>query len=477
MAVIKSVPVIIAGGCGSRLWPLSRAAYPKQFLPLLSEQTLLQETLARCAAMPHASDPVIVCHQDHRFVVAEQCRAIGITPLAIILEPVPRNTAPAIALAAHAVREILGDALLWVMPADHQLGPVDALSSIFKVAEQVALANQSVVFGVQPTAPETGYGYIKAGVSDTAGVYPVLEFVEKPELPRAEQYVASGDYYWNSGMFVFRATHYLNELATYAPAIAASTAEAMQAPSQDGWFIRPDDAAFCDTQSDSIDYAVMEKTQTAVLVPLACHWNDVGSWNALMATQEKDQFGNVIKGDVITHDVSNCYVDAGAQLLALSGVNNVAVVATDDAVLVTDLSESQSVKHLVSQLKEAGREEAELHLTVHRPWGYYCTIASGDGFKVKRIVVSPQHTLSLQSHVHRSEHWVVVRGDASILNGNIDCVLHKNESTFIPKGTKHRLANKTDLPLEIVEVQVGEYLGEDDIQRYDDAYGRVETEH
>ncbi|MDF1654728.1 MAG: mannose-1-phosphate guanylyltransferase/mannose-6-phosphate isomerase [Coxiellaceae bacterium] len=474
---IKNVPVIIAGGSGSRLWPLSRVTYPKQFINLVDEKhSLLQATLLRIkSAIPDASAPIIVCNDLHRFLVAEQCREIGIQPMVIILEPEAKNTAAAVALAAEYLSQHHGEANMWVMPADHVIDGDEALKSAFAVALDAVEANRLVTFGVAMTHPATGYGYIKANADQANGKgwLPIQRFVEKPDKATAKRFFAEGDYYWNSGMFAFNAQLYLAELNKLASDIFTPVHQAMKTSMVDSDFLRPNTALFSQCRSDSIDYAIMEKTDHTAMVPLTAAWNDVGSWDSLMAQQDADENGNVLRGDVLTHDVNNSYMHAESRLLAVTGLDNVVVVETDDAVLVTDSSHCQDVKKIVEQLKQRKRVEANDHLKMFRPWGWYQTITETENFKVKRIGVNPQQSLSLQRHQHRAEHWVVVSGEATVVNDDKQFMLQHDQSTYIPAGTKHQLANLTDQHLEIIEVQTGSYLGEDDIERFSDQYGRV----
>lgn len=469
------IPVVLAGGRGSRLWPLSRSAYPKQFLPLVHEdKTLLQTTLSRLSAFAGVQSPIVVCHEDHRFIVAEQMQQLGVKSQAILLEPAAKNTAPAIALAAYWARKERPGAVLWVMPADHIIHDPDSLLNAF-IAAQSALDKECLVaFGVKAQYPETAYGYIRVGDAIKEGVYAIDRFVEKPDLVTAESYVESGQYYWNCGIFAFKGEVYVRELERLSPKIAHSCDRAMREAERDGDFVRPNRKILAECPSDSIDYAVMEKTDRSVMTLLHASWNDVGSWDALMREHPLDDSGNVKLGDVITQDVNNSYLRSDHKMLAVSGVSDHVVVVTDDAVLVAHKNHCQNIKNLVESLKTNNREEAELHLTVHRPWGFYHNIAVGSSFKVKKITVNPKHRLSLQRHRHRSEHWVIISGEANIMMGDRFMTLRANESAFIPVNTLHRLSNDAQEILELIEVQVGTYLGEDDIERFSDAYGRVE---
>lgn len=461
-------PVILSGGSGTRLWPLSREAYPKQFLPLAGELTMLQATWKRVAPIA-ARGPLVIANEEHRFVAAEQLQQVGAEPAAIILEPVGRNTAPAIAVAALEATRDGGDALLLVLPSDHVINNETAFRSAVQAAAAAAEAGKLVTFGIVPTGPETGYGYIKA--ADGQGLRAVERFVEKPDLGTATRYVSSGQYYWNSGMFLFKASRYLQELERFQPAMLAGSRQAWQQARRDADFTRLDKEGFTAVPSDSIDYAVMEKTADAVVIPLDAGWNDVGSWTALRDVSQQDGDGNAHQGDVIAIDCRNTYAYA-QRLVALVGLDDVVVVETDDAVLVGKADRMQEVKTVVAQLKAEGRSEATWHRKVYRPWGAYDSIDNGERFQVKRITVKPGGTLSLQMHHHRAEHWIVVSGTAEVTRGDEVILLSENQSTYIPLGVTHRLRNPGKLPLELIEVQSGSYLGEDDIVRFEDTYGR-----
>lgn len=466
MSIIQ--PVILSGGSGTRLWPLSRESYPKQFLPLAGEETMLQATWQRVA--PIASrGPLVIANEEHRFVAAEQLHQVGAEPAAIILEPMGRNTAPAIAVAALEATRDGADALLLVLPSDHVISDEATFRSVVQAATSAAEAGKLVTFGIVPTGPETGYGYIKA--ADGQGLRAVERFVEKPDLDTATGYVASGQYYWNSGMFLFKASRYLQELERFQPEMLAASRSAWQQARRDTDFTRLDKAAFAAVASDSIDYAVMEKTADAVVIPLDAGWNDVGSWTALRDVSQQDGDGNAHQGDVIAIDCRNTYA-YGQRLVAMVGLDDVIVVETDDAVLVGKADRMQEVKTVVSQLKTEGRSEATWHRKVYRPWGAYDSIDNGARFQVKRITVKPGGTLSLQMHHHRAEHWIVVSGTAEVTRGDEVILLSENQSTYIPLGVTHRLRNPGKLPLELIEVQSGSYLGEDDIVRFEDTYGR-----
>ncbi|SFS06885.1 mannose-1-phosphate guanylyltransferase / mannose-6-phosphate isomerase [Stenotrophomonas maltophilia] len=463
------VPVILSGGSGTRLWPLSREAYPKQFLPLVGNDTMLQATWKRVASIAGAA-PIVVANQEHRFMAAEQLRECKVLPQALILEPVGRNTAPAIAIAALQALSAGDDALLLVLPSDHVVRNEAAFHAAVKQAAAAAESGKLVTFGIVPTAPETGYGYIKAATGE--GVRAVDRFVEKPDLATAEQYVASGEYFWNSGMFLFKASRYLKELETLQPAILAACRNALDKAARDNDFIRLDAEAFAASPNDSIDYAVMEKTADAAVVPLDAEWNDVGSWSALWEVSDKDADGNACHGDVIALDCKDSYA-YGNRLIAMVGLQDVVVVETDDAVFVGHKDRVQDVKEIVGRIKREGRSEAAAHRKVYRPWGAYDSIDNGDRFQVKRITVKPGATLSLQMHHHRAEHWIVVSGTAEVTRGDEVILLSENQSTYIPLGVTHRLKNPGKLPLELIEVQSGSYLGEDDIVRFEDQYGRA----
>jgi mannose-1-phosphate guanylyltransferase/mannose-6-phosphate isomerase len=480
-------PVLLSGGSGTRLWPLSREAYPKQFLPLAGEETMLQATWSRVAPLAQAR-PIVVAGEDHRFLVAEQLRQAGAPVPAIVLEPAGRNTAPAIAAAALQAMQDAGggDPLLLVLPSDHVVRDADAFRRAVLAAAPAAEAGALVTFGIVPTAPETGFGYIQAEASQAEAsqaeasqaepgqadaVRKVLRFVEKPDAATAQRYVEEGGYYWNSGMFLFRASRYLAELGRFRPDILEGARAAFAAARRDGDFVRLDRDAFVATPAESIDYAVMERTGAAMVLPVDIGWNDVGSWSALWDVAERDADGNAHHGDVIAVDSRNSYAYA-RRLVALVGVDDVVVVETDDAVLVARKDRVQQVKDVVAKLKAEQRSQAALHREVHRPWGSYDSVDAGERFQVKRIKVKPGAALSLQSHTRRAEHWIVVSGIARVTRNNDVFELHANQSTYIPIGAKHRLENPGTEVLELIEVQSGDYLGEDDIVRYEDVYGR-----
>lgn len=472
---MKIYPVILAGGAGTRLWPLSREALPKQLLPLCSQHSMLQETLRRLSAWPDVMPPLITCGNDHRFLVAEQLRAVNIEPLAIMLEPEGRNTAPTVAVAAHYLAQQDKDALMLVLPADHVINDVPAFLAAVRRAAQAAQKGSIATFGIVPSGPETGYGYIRRGaaLADAEGCYAVERFVEKPDRATAETFVADEAYSWNSGMFLFKAARYLEELRSFRPDIAESCRKAFEGAHKDLDFFRLDAAAFAACPSESIDYAVMEHTRDAVVVPAQIGWSDVGSWSALWEVLEGDANGNVLRGDVYTDDVSNSMIRAENRFVAVVGVQDLVVVETKDAVMVVHKDQVQHVKKIVAELKQSGRTEHVSHTHVYRPWGSYEGIDLGDRFQVKRITVNPGGKLSLQMHHHRAEHWVVVSGTALVTCGDEEKLLVENESVYIPIGSKHRLENPGKMPLHLIEVQSGAYLGEDDIVRFEDIYKRA----
>ncbi len=467
--MLPILPVILSGGSGTRLWPLSREAYPKQFLPLVGEDTMLQATWKRVAPVAGAA-PIVVANQEHRFMAAEQLRECNAAPAALILEPIGRNTAPAIAIAALQACSTCDDALLLVLPSDHVVRDDAAFHAAVREAAAAADAGKLVTFGIVPTGPETGYGYIKSGVG--VGVRAVDRFVEKPNLATAQEYVASGEYFWNSGMFLFKASRYLEELKALQPAMLSACEQALAKATRDADFIRLDADTFATSPSDSIDYAVMEKTSDAVMIPLDAGWSDVGSWSALWEVSDKDATGNAHHGDVIEIDCRDTYA-YGTRLIAMVGLQDVIVVETDDAIMVGHRDRVQDVKEVVARIKRDGRSEAAAHRKVYRPWGAYDSIDNGARFQVKRITVKPGATLSLQMHHHRAEHWIVVSGTAEVTRGDEVVLLTENQSTYIPLGITHRLKNPGKLPLELIEVQSGSYLGEDDIVRFEDNYGRT----
>lgn len=467
------ISIILSGGSGTRLWPLSRKMYPKQFLSLLHDETMLQRTLQRLEGLEHAA-PTVVCNDEHRFIVAEQARQIGIEDLSIILEPFGKNTAPAIAVAAvHAMQQD-ADPVLLVLTADHEIPDQRAFTDVVKQAQPLAAAGKLVTFGIVPAYAATGYGYIRRGDAEGNG-FVVDEFIEKPDGKTAEQYLASDSYYWNSGMFMFRAGAYLAELEKFNPEMVAHCREAAAEMSEDIGFLRLDAEAFARCEADSIDYALMEKTDLACVVPMDAGWSDIGSWSSLWEQGRKDKNGNATRGDVLACDTENSIVHAESRLVATVGVSDLVIVETQDAVLVADKTKAQEVKQIVEQLAQEEREEENFHRIVYRPWGSFDSIDEGEGYKVKRISVKPGARLSKQMHHHRAEHWVVVRGTARVFRDEEIFDLHENESVFIPLGTTHYLENPGDEPLDIIEVQSGSYLGEDDIVRFDDIYGRSDN--
>lgn len=466
-------PVIMAGGSGSRLWPLSRQLNPKQFLKLGdSELSMLQATVARLAGAS-AIAPLVICNEEHRFLVAEQLRQLDKEGSTIILEPVGRNTAPAIALAALHLAAENPDALMLVLPADHLIRNTDAFHASVDAALPLARAGKLVTFGIAPSHPETGYGYIQQGAALEEDVFAVARFVEKPNEETAQKYVASGEYFWNSGMFLFGCGRYLKELEAFRPDILEACKKAMADCKTDLDFVRVDASAFAACPEDSIDYAVMEKTADAVMVKFDADWSDIGSWSALWEVSDKDADGNAVLGDVIVHDSRNNFVRAEHRLVATVGVDNLVVVETKDAVMVAHKDKVQDVKKVVEAIKNNGRHEHMNHREVYRPWGMYDSIASGHRYQVKCITVKPGAKLSVQMHHHRAEHWIVVSGTAKVTKGDETYLVSENESTYIPIGEIHSLENPGVIDLQLIEVQSGSYLGEDDIVRFEDRYGRV----
>jgi len=466
-------PVILSGGSGTRLWPLSRKLHPKQLLPLLNQTSLLQDTINRLHGYKGIGQTVVICNEEYRFMVAEQVHATSIGAGAIILEPIGRNTAPAIALAAFNALQTDEDAVLLVLPADHDIKLEADFHKAVDVGLTQAIKGKFVTFGIVPSAPETGYGYIKSSTSVAVNeVADIEKFIEKPDLETATKYLKEGGYYWNSGMFMFKASEYLNALLEFSPDIYNASQNAIDKAIRDMDFIRVGVEEFKDCPSDSIDYAVMEKVDNAVVVPVDIGWSDVGSWSALHDIGEQDEDNNIFIGDTIHVETTNSYVRAEHKLVATLGVKDLIVVDTDDALLVADRNHVQDIKQIVTALTNENREEVALHKRVCRPWGCYQGIDHSDRFQVKRITVNPGATLSLQLHHHRAEHWIIVNGTAKVTKGDDVFTLSENESTYIPLGTKHRLENIGKIPLELIEVQTGGYLGEDDIVRFDDVYGR-----
>jgi len=468
------IPLILSGGSGTRLWPLSRKNQPKQFLSLTGEGTLFQQTIARTRQLPDVAAPIVVANEDHRFLAAEQLLESGVEGATIVLEPLARNTAPAIALGALQAIARDPDALLLVLPADHLIGDTSSFVDAVQRALPAAREGWLVTFGIRPDRPETGFGYIRRGASIDAAGYRVEQFVEKPNQAKAESYLADGGYDWNSGMFLFKASQYLQELGEHAPAMLAAVRAAHDSATSDLDFVRIDKEAFAKVPDNSIDYAVMEKTQHAAVIPVDCAWSDIGSWSALWLAGAKDEEGNLREGDTLTVNTRNSLLRShDRHLVATVGVDDLIVVSTPDATLVAHRDAAQDVKRIVDQLKGAGRSEHSLHRVVRRPWGSYDSLEAADRFQVKRIVVKPGASLSLQKHHHRAEHWIVVSGTAEVTCDDKVFLLGENQSTYIPLGSVHRLRNPGKVALELIEVQSGSYLGEDDIVRFDDVYGRA----
>lgn len=474
---MKIIPVILSGGSGMRLWPLSRKQYPKQYLPLVGEKTMLQETILRIKGLKNLADPIIICNADDRFLVAEQCQQIGIKKPVILLEPVGRNTAPAIAAAALQSLKDSEDSILLVLSADHLIQDIGAFHEALNIASQHAQTGKLVSFGIVPTDANTGYGYIKSSKESINGAHKVEEFVEKPNIKAAEFYLEQGGYLWNSGMFMFQASVLIDEITKLSPNIVTNVNNAVNNATQDLDFIRLEKHAFVSSPSDSIDYAVMEKSNNVIVVPLDAQWSDIGAWPALYDIGKKDSQGNVIKGDVITQDTANTYINADHHLVAAIGVDNLIIIDTPDVTLIVTKDKAHEVKRVVESLQASGRCESTAHRKVYRPWGWYDSIDSDKYFQVKRLHIKPGAKLSLQMHHKRAEHWVVVNGIATVTNNGQTFTLNKGESTYIPLGVTHSLENESSEPLEIIEVQSGTYLGEDDIVRFEDAYGRVDNKN
>ena len=467
-------PVILSGGSGTRLWPMSRTLYPKQLLTLLGRESLLQQTVRRIVERETFAPPILVANEEHRFIIAEQLREIAVVPRALLLEPVGRNTAPAACLAALALTETEPDPLMLLMPSDHTIGDVDAFVDAIGRAAAAAQAGALVSFGIAPERAETGYGYIRRDgeLDGVKGVFAVAEFVEKPGPEQAEKYIESGEHSWNSGIFLFPARVYLDELERLRPDMVAACRQALATAQRDCDFIRLGKDAFSTCAADSIDYAVMEHTRRAAVVPVSMGWSDVGSWDALWEMGSKDQHGNSLEGNVVAEETRNCYLRSEAGLIAAIGIEDLVVVATDDAVMVAPRNRTQEVRKLVARLVRDRRDEADALPTVHRPWGSFKSLHNGHRVQVKHILVKPGGKLSLQMHHHRAEHWVVVQGTAKIVRGEEEMILTEDQSTYIPLGTAHRLENPGKIPLHLIEVQSGSYLGEDDIVRLEDSYGR-----
>ncbi len=478
------IPVILAGGSGTRLWPLSRELNPKQLLNLVDDKTMLQNTVSRLSGFDDVVEPIIICNDSHRFMVADQMLNIKTKPSSIILEPMGRDTAPALTVAAVKALDVDKNAIILVLPADHNIENHEIFYRALEKAKKYAEKSFSVTFGIVPDSPKTGFGYIKKGEgvsfdNDSSGelntgflANRISRFVEKPDLDTAKEYLSSGDYLWNSGMFVFKASHILSELRKFVPEIVEACEKAIKNGNEDLDFFRLDEESFSNCPSDSIDYAVMEKTENGVVIPLDAGWSDVGSWSALWEIGDKDENENVTSGDVMLHDVKSSYLYSGSRLIAAVGIDNHVVVETPDAVLISPKDRVQEVKHLVNRLRAEKREEAVTNTKVYRPWGSYESINIDKNFQVKRITVNPGSILSLQKHFHRAEHWVVVFGTALVTKGDKEFILKEDQSTYIPLGVKHRLENPGKIPLELIEVQSGSYLGEDDIVRFEDVYGR-----
>lgn len=464
------IPVIISGGTGTRLWPLSRKNKPKQFLSLFNDASLFQNTLERLKSYPEITPPIVVCNTDHRFMVAEQLLEIALQAQDILLEPCARNTAPAIALAALNAMHEGGDPLLLVLPADHIIDNVSAFHAAIEKATPLAQQGSLVTFGIQPQTAHTGYGYIEA--ADPKHPSKVNRFVEKPDLSTAESYLAAGNFFWNSGMFLFKASSFITELEKFAPEMLASCQAALANATKDLDFIRIDEATFANCPADSIDYAVMEKTEKAMVVPLDAGWNDVGSWSSLWENFPQDAQHNVFIGDVVAEAVSDSYIHSESRLVTALGVKDIVLVETPDAVMVAHKDYTQEIKKIVDRLAQSERKEVNTHRRCYRPWGHYDSVDFGERFQVKRITVNPGASLSLQKHFHRAEHWVVVSGTAEVIRNDEKILLGENQSTYIPLGSVHRLSNPGRVPLEIIEVQSGSYLEEDDIVRLEDSYNR-----
>jgi mannose-1-phosphate guanylyltransferase len=479
MATPSLVPLILCGGTGTRLWPLSRASYPKQYWPLAgtSEATLLQQTHQRLTGLPGLAPPILVCNEDHRFIVAEQMRQIDVDLPTILLEPVGRNTAPAVAVAALHATARGDDPLLLVLAADHVIRQDDRFRQTVAAGIPAAVAGQLVSFGIVPTAPETGYGYIESAEPlNPQQPVPIARFVEKPDRGTAEGFLASGRFTWNSGMFLFRASAILSEMERLSPEVVSACRSALEHDSVDLDFLRLEREAFAGCPSVAIDVAVMERTDRGCVLPLDAQWSDVGSWSALWETADRDSLGNVVRGRVISQDSRNCYLRSEHRLVVALGVDDLVVVETDDVVLVAHRDRAQDVKAVVGMLEKQGAPESKAHRRIYRPWGHYDGVVEGDRWQVKKIQVKPGASLSLQMHHHRAEHWVVVKGTAVVEKDGVEELLGENQSTYIPLGARHRLINPGKIPVELIEVQSGPYLGEDDIVRFEDRYGRSDQQ-
>jgi mannose-1-phosphate guanylyltransferase / mannose-6-phosphate isomerase len=468
-------PVILSGGVGTRLWPMSRVLRPKQLLPLTSERSMLQDTVVRVTG-PGFAPPMIICNQEHRFVIAEQMRALEVSPEAIVLEPQGRNTAPAVTVAALLLASKDPDAIMLVLPSDHVIGDLERFREVVATAVTAARDDALITFGIPPTRPETGYGYIRRGdaYKGISGCFRIDSFVEKPDLPTAESYVASDRYAWNSGMFILPVGSYLDEVARLKPEMLELCRQSVARATTDLDFLRLDQESFAAMESVSIDYAVMEHTTKGAIVPADMAWSDVGSWSALWEISDRDADGNVVLGDTITLDARNCYIRGDGNLVAVVGVEDLVVVATDDVVLVVPRERAQDVKQIVDRIEKEGRTEHYVHTRVFRPWGWYRSIHDGPRFQVKEIMVEPGHKLSKQVHYHRAEHWVIVSGTAKVSRNSETFFLTEDQSTYIPNNIKHSLENPGKIPLRMIEVQSGSYLGEDDIVRFEDHYGRAD---
>jgi mannose-1-phosphate guanylyltransferase/mannose-6-phosphate isomerase len=473
---MKIIPVILSGGSGTRLWPLSRIQYPKQYLPLTSENTMLQETILRLNGIENIADPIIICNVEHRFLVAEQCIDIGITNQTILLEPIGRSTAPAIAAAACHLIKYKKDAILLVLSSDHLIQDIEKFHNAINIAKKQACLGNLATFGILPRDANTGYGYIKSSKELFDGASKVECFIEKPSLQMAKSFLEEGDYFWNSGMFMFSANVLIDELKGLSPEIYQAAKNAVDYASKDLDFIRLDEKSFALSPNNSIDYVVMEKSKNVVVVPLDAGWTDIGSWSSLYNIGEKDKNFNVIRGDVLTQDVNNCYINADHHLVVAIGVKNLIIVDTSNATLISSIDKIQEVREITLKLQDKNRQEQLTHRKVYRPWGWFDSIEKGANFQVKRLHVNPGAKLSLQKHHYRAEHWVVVSGTATTIKGKDKSILTKGESIYIPANTRHSLENNTKKPLEIIEVQSGNYLGEDDIVRFEDIYNRDNNE-